>query len=273
VTVLKPSLLYILFNTRQVSAERLLWALHYQYGRPWTGSLTYSQILIAFNDLSPKKLTDLRETYGNLDEEPLAHLLLDQGFITHEQFLTIQTLRPAFGQTYIGDLLVKQAGVLRRQLEAVLFSPLLSAPLTPAGEILARRQAIKQFTQRLWQRGYFQAADLNALGIDRLEYVSRSFKPLADLLVLNGDLPEHLLPLLFNQAIQREAEPLLPLLSCAGYEPDTLLKALDARSEPGDQHRNLALLLAEKNLISRRRLTDLILVTYRAVLPSEQTVA
>lgn len=270
---LKPSLFYLLYNSRLVPAERLIWALHYQYGRPQDAALSYSQILIAFNALSPKSLIALRESHGPLDEEPLAHLCLEQGLLSPEHFAIYQTLQAGFARIYPGEILQRQLGLQPRQLEALLHAPLLTLPLTPAGEILGRRQALKQFRLRLLERGYLSEAGLAALGLNSLGTLPTSARPLADLLVLNGELPDHLLSLLLEHQFSAAQDPLLALLHCQGYASETLLQALAQRRKPEDEGKNLAWLLAEKGLISRRRLSQLILETYRSMLPAERPVA
>lgn len=270
---LKPSLFYLLHNSRLVPAERLLWALHYQYGRPQDATLSYSQILIAFNALSPKNLTALRESHGPLDEEPLAHLCLEQGLLTPEHFAVYQTLQAGFTQIYPGEILQRQLGIQARQIEALLHAPLLTLPLTPAGEILGRRQALSQFRLRLIQGGYLNEAALTALGLNSLGTLPVSARPLADLLVLNGDLPDHLLQLLLDQQVSVSQDPLLALLHCQGYASETLLQALEQRMKAEDRDKNLAWLLAEKGLISRRRLSQLILEAYQGMMPAERPVA
>lgn len=272
---LKPSLFYLLYNSRLVSSERLIWALHYQYGRPQDAMLTYSQILIAFNALSPKNLISLRENHGPLDEEPLGHLCLEHGLISSERFQVLQTLQAGFSALYPGEILQRQLGVEARQLEALLHAPLLTLPLTPAGEILSRRQAVQQFHLRLVQRGYLSQEALQDLGINNLSSLPASFKPLVDLLVLNGDLPDHLLALLLGHTVLAKNDPLLALLHCQGYASDTLMQALNQRLKPEDQGKSLAWLLAEKGLISSRRLSQLILDAYRGLVPdpSQRPVA
>ncbi|MBF2053556.1 MAG: hypothetical protein IGS03_08840 [Candidatus Sericytochromatia bacterium] len=269
---LKPSLFYLLHNSRLVKAERLIWALHYQYGRPQDATLSYSQILIAFNALSPKTLTALRESHGPLDEEPLAHLCLEHGLLTPEHFVVYQTLQAGFARIYPGEILQRQLGVQARQIEALLHAPLLTLPLTPAGEILGRRQALNQFRLRLTQGGYLNQEALSALGLNSLGTLPVSARPLADLLVLNGDLPDHLLRLLLDQQASVK-DPLLALLNCQGYDSETLMHALEQRMKAEDQGKDLAWLLAEKGLISRRRLTQLILDAYRSMVPAERPVA
>lgn len=264
-TCLKPSLFYLLYNRRLVSPERLKWALWYQFGRPWDATLSYSQVLIAFNDLSLWNLKQIRETWGpELDEEPIGHLLLDHDRIGPAELLKVHQQHASEPRNYLGSLLIEQGYTYREELEYILKKPLFKRPHVPAEQRAARLRALELLRSRLWLRGYLSLKEIALLELDRLEALPLSFKPLADLLVLNGDLPDYMVELMCIAPVPRAADPLLPLLTCHGYPPDVLLPRLSRDLVPADLDKNLALLLAEKGLISRQRLTGLILETYRA---------
>lgn len=264
---LRPSLLYILHNRRLVSPERLKWALWYQYGRPWKASLTYSQVLIAFNDLSQFELRKLREIWGpDIDEEPIGQLLLDQDVIGLGELLQVQSQQLALPRTYLGGLLVDNGYTYRQEIEHALCRPLFKRPHVPIEQKAARFKALELMRGRLFMRGYFSLRDMARLELDLLEALPLSFKPLADLLVLNGDLPDHLVELMCVNPVPRSADPLLALLTCHGYPPDVLLPRLAKDMLPIDEDKNLAVLLVEKGMISRQRLSHLILEPYRTLL-------
>ncbi|MGV3526312.1 MAG: hypothetical protein ACO1RX_18985 [Candidatus Sericytochromatia bacterium] len=260
---LKPSLLFVLHNFRVVPAEQLWWALHYQFGRPWDASLGYSQILIAFNHLSPKKLVAVREIWGELDEEPIGHLLLDTGLISFNQLLKVQALRPAYPRTYTGQLLVRQDYISSEQIQSLLENNYFSPPTSRIEKLAARRHGLELLQQRLLMRELLTPALLERLGFRGASYLPVGCKPLADLLVMLGDFPDHLLPCMLEEPVALANEPLLALLIGSGYPPDTLLPKLASLHSPQDQGKNLAVLLVEKGLISVQRLSHLILETYR----------
>ena len=271
---LKPSLFYILYNRRMVSPERLRWALWYQFGRPWLTTLSYSQVLIAFNDLSLWDLKQIRETWGpELDEEPIGHLLLDHDRISLAEMLKAQEMQLELPHVYLGHILSYLGYTFREELEYFHKKPLFKRPHAPAEQKAARFKALDLFRSRLWMRGYFTQQEISLLELDRQDVLAPSFRPLADLLVLNGDLPDYLVDLMCVSPVPRSSEPLLSLLICQGYPPDVLLPKLAKCMVPGDEDKNLAILLAEKGLISRQRLNTLILETYRAVIPGNLPIA
>ncbi len=263
-TCLKPSLFYLLYNRRLVSPERLKWALWYQFGRPWNATLSYSQVLIAFNDLTLLQLKQIREFWGpDLDEEPIGHLLLDHERIGPAELLKVSQLHASEPRSYLGGLLIQQGYTYREELEYILKKPLFKRPHAPPEQRAARIKAMELFRSRLWLRGYLSLKEIAQLELDCVESLPLSFKPLADLLVLNGDLPDFLVELMCVAPVPRGNDPLLPMLTCHGYPPDVLLPRLARELVAADLDKNLALLLAEKQMISRQRLTNLILETYR----------
>lgn len=265
---LKPSLFYLLHNRRMVSVDRLRAALWYQLGRPWLSTLSFTQVLLAFNDLTSPLLKDLHENWCNdLDEEPIGHLLLDHDCITPAELLKAHEMHMDLPYVYLGHILIHLGYTYREELEYFHRRPLFKRPHAPLEQKAARFKAMEFFRKRLWLRGYLSLEDMQRLELDQLESLPPSFRPLADLLVLNGDIPDSLIELMCLTPVQRENDPLLSLLICQGYPPDVLLPKLARCMGPADQDKNLAILLVEKNLISKQRLNTLILSTYQALLP------
>lgn len=266
---LKPSLFYLLYNRRMVSPERLRAALWYQLGRPWLSTLAFSEVLLAFNDLSAWQLKDLHENWSaDLDEEPIGHLLLDHDCITPAELLKAQEMHKELPNVYLGHILVHLGYTYREELEYFHRKPLFKRPHAPIEQKASRFKALEVFRKRLWLRGYLSYEEIVQMELDRQESLPLSFKPLADLLVLNGEIPDSLVELMCLTPIPRASEPLLSLLICQGYPPDVLLPKLAKCMSPADEGKNLAILLVEKGLISRQRLNSLILDTYRAVIPT-----
>lgn len=250
-----------------VSPERLRWALWYQLGRPWLATLSYSQVLLAFNDLSQANLKEIRELWGpELDEEPIGHLLLDHDNIGVAELLKARQMQEELPHVYLGHILIHLGYTYREELEHFHRKPLFKRPHAPIEQKAARYKALECFRRRLWMRGYLSQQQIHALGLDSQDSLPLSFKPLADLLALNGDIPDTLIDLMCLNPIPRETEPLLSLLICQGYPPDVLLPKLGKCMLPGDEDKNLAVLLVEKGLISRQRLNTLILEAYGAIL-------
>ncbi|PKL77706.1 MAG: hypothetical protein CVV27_04775, partial [Candidatus Melainabacteria bacterium HGW-Melainabacteria-1] len=205
---LKPSLLNILFNRRMVEPERLKWALWYQFGRPRQACLSYSQVLIAFNDLSLWDLKRIREQWGpELDEEPIGQLLLDQGCISLSELLYAQELQKGLPRHYLGHLLIEQGFTYPQEIEHLLQRPMFKRPYAPFEQKAARLKALELLRYRLTMRDYLSFREITQLGLERLEVLPMSFKPLADLLVFNGDLPDYLVELMLVTPVPREADP------------------------------------------------------------------
>lgn len=268
-STLKPSLFYLLYNRRIVSPERLRAALWYQLGRPWLDTQSFADVLLAFNDLTPLELREIRENWGpELDEEPIGQLLLDNDCINLAQLLKAQAMQQELPNVYLGHILIHLGYTYREELEYFHKKPLFKRPHAPLEQKSARSKALEIFRKRLWMRGYLSLDEIAQLQLDHCDSLPLSFKPLADLLVLNGDLPDTLVDLMCLTPIPQHSEPLLSLLICQGYPPDVLLPKLAKCMTPGDEDKNLAVLLAEKGLISRQRLNTLILEAYRAILPN-----
>lgn len=252
---LKPSLFYLLYNHHLVSAERLQWALYYQSLGNWDWTPSFFQILLAFDDSLVIQVQALRNEHGPLDEEPLPQLLLDSGAIDSTQFSQIRALQRGFPQLYTGKLLIEQGLLDRDRLEQLLLKPYFQ-PANPLERPDLVYAALKQMERRLWMRHYLSRRDAENLQLLQRTPLTESFQPLADLLVLNGDLSREQYRLI--RSAGAGPSPLENLLRSQG------LVFADRRLDPAEPP---GLQLVQQQLISRTRLSNLILNDCYAHLP------
>ncbi|HEY9839460.1 MAG TPA: hypothetical protein V6D23_03320, partial [Candidatus Obscuribacterales bacterium] len=186
---LKPSLFHILANYRRVPLMRLVHALRYQASRLPDLKLSFSQILIAFNDLHHQTLTQIREEFGEIDEDPIGHLLVDSGRLDAKDLQRLQL--KSHGQCLASVLNMPEAcEALFDELEMLAVA---RHERVYAFEVLEKRQmAMKMFKRRLFNSGLISADHFQTLGIGMLEYLPKRFKPLMDVLVLCGEWPDYL---------------------------------------------------------------------------------
>lgn len=277
--ILKPSLFYLLNNYGLFTSDRLVWALYYQMVRPWDQTPSYVQILQAFDDRLARHLLTFRQMFGELDEEPLAHLALEQGLIDVRQLELTQQLCQAEPQTYPGKLMIEHGFLTEDQLERLLLFPHFK--ITPEREEIFAFRGLRLMEQRLWLRGYISRPDAENLGLLTMMRLPLDLKPLADLLVLNGEMPTHLQSLICPNPPLTD-DPLWHILELSGLKQqaseDVLQRFQNAKNliQSADPETaadsvnvapNLALRLVESGLISQTRLSNLILLVMRAQLP------
>lgn len=229
--------------------------------RSWEKAPSYVQILQAFDDNLARHLMRFRQTFGELDEEPLAHLALEQGLIDTRQLQIAQKLWKAYPRTYLGKLMIEEGFMTEDQLERLLLFPHFRISPERA-EVFAFR-GLRLMEQRLWLRGYLTRADAESLGLIEMMRLPLELKPLADILVLNGDMPAHLQPLICPDP-PLSNDPLWRVLDDAGVHSGPMLDYLD-HSLP--LHQNLAVRLVEEGLMTPVRLSNLVLHVMRADLP------
>ncbi len=273
--ILKPSLFYLLNNYGLFNSDRLVWALYYQMVRPWDPTPSYVQILQAFDDRLARHLLTFRQMFGELDEEPLAHLALEQGLIDVRQLELTQQLCLSEPGIYPGKLMIEQGFLSEDQLERLLLFPHFK--ITPEREEIFAFRALRLMEQRLWLRGYISRPDAENLGLLTMMRLPLELKPLADLLVINGDMPTHLQALICpNPPITDD--PLWHILELSGLKQQTSEEVLkrfqNAKNQVQSAHTqadslepNLALQLVESGLLSQTRLSNLMLLVMRAQLP------
>lgn len=266
--MLKPSLFYLLHNYRLVASERLIWALYYQSLGNWNWSPSFLQILIAFDDSLSTKVMNLREQLGELDEEPLSHLLLDQGLLDESHFEEIRSLQRAFPHLYPGKLLIEQGLLTDEQLERLMLYPYFQVPADSDERPDLVYAALKQMEKRLWLRDYLGRRDAESLGLLEHSHLPKVYLPLAELLVLNGDLSATQLQLLSPKP--RRATPVATMLSHPLWnllQSPGLASEIAAGWTPESADEPLAIRLVNQGVISRSRLSNLILNDCYARLP------
>lgn len=260
---LQASLFYYLHNHRLVSFPRLVNSLHYQSERSLERSMSFVQVLIAFDDLHHLALQYISEFQPDLDPEPIGHLLLDQGQIQLKDLLEAK-LQAELQDTYLGQCLLEQKALQADQLGQLLAGLQQQHELALKGKISIlyllkkRQQAMQIFKRRLWMRQYLSQEQMSQYGLWKWEYLPLEFKPLLDLLILNADFPDYLLPVMMIENVPFEKEPVFELLATQGHPQMSakLRKRLHTVLAP---NKNPCLLLVETGLFSREELSGLIL--------------
>lgn len=265
---LKHSLFYLLVNYHHLSLEKLVFALRYQVSRAQNLSLSFSQILIAFNLVHHQLLEDLSREFGELDNDPLGHLLVDSGRISIEQLQRLRAQNPAPGGSLVPLLkqnLAYEIQALLQELEVIC-----SLKQPSILQLLQKRQlAISLFKQRLWDSGWLEPGCYKTLGLDKLDYLPLRFKPLLDLLVMSGDYPEYLQSALLVEYVDFVDEPLLRLLCRPGLVESSVFSRLiysyhHQNSQPAPLSKNPAVLLVSEELISRHLIRHAIQQAYQS---------
>lgn len=246
---LRPSLFYLLANFRRVPLDRLIHALCYQSERLPELRLSFSQILIAFNDLHHAGLAALHADFGEVDDDPLGHLLVDTGRIdlNHLHRLQLQAHgasiatvmhQPNLTDALYDELSLIDAAASQREL---------------AYEVLQKRQMAMAFLKsRLSLSGLLSPEHFQILGLALLQYLPLRYKPLMDVMVLCGEWPDFLQNAIMVEHIGLDEEPLLKLLCRPGLlEPSALARLRRLYDPNKDRGVNPAVLLVEKGLISR----------------------
>lgn len=222
----------------------------------WDWTPRYTQILLAIDDHLRGPLLELRHELGELDEEPLGHLLLESGRITPGQLHLARNLHKAFPQVYLGKILIVQGVLDEDGLEQTLLQPYFRPP---GDEFMLRRSALGIFERRLWLGGHLSRSDAEGLKLQKAQALPDSLRPLAELMTLNGELAlnrlEYLAETPFATARLRN------LLAELGIHDPELLRRLSDERYP-------VLRLGESDLIPRLRLNNLILHQLRSQLPA-----
>ncbi|PKL77705.1 MAG: hypothetical protein CVV27_04770 [Candidatus Melainabacteria bacterium HGW-Melainabacteria-1] len=259
IATLRPSLFYLLYNHGLVAPERLVWALYYQLIGSWDDTPGFTQILLAFDDGLRGPIQRLRDALGELDEEPLGHLLLEQSLLSPEQYLAARSLKCVFTQTYLGKILILQDLIEQDQLESALLFPYFRLP-EPGARSAALCRIMGLIERRLWLRDYLSRADAESLGLPGRNQLPPSMALLADLMALNGDLPWPLLKLVRPQ-IPDCFEPFKRMLKAQNIAPESLYAT-------GSTLRAPAIRCVQANLLTHRRLNNLLLHQLRSQLPT-----
>lgn len=246
---LRPALFYLLANYRLVPLPRLIHALRYQLQRQPQLKLSFSQVLIAFNDLHHAALSQLQDDFGCLDEDPLGHLLVDTGRMELRELHRCQL--QAHGAS-VATVLARAEG-WTRLLEELDALEVALRQRERALDLLQRRDmGMALFKQRLLQSGLIEPEHYQILGLSMLQYLPLRFKPLLDALVVCGEWPEYLQPAILVEHIGLGDEPLLQLLQRPGLLEPAGLARLRRQFDPAvDAGKNPAVLLAEKGLMPR----------------------
>ncbi|MGV3526442.1 MAG: hypothetical protein ACO1RX_19640 [Candidatus Sericytochromatia bacterium] len=266
-----PNLFYLLASTGQVSLGRLVRALRYQAALPQGVSSGFCQILTGLQSVPSLLLHRLRQDYGKLDEEPLAALLVDSGRLTPAQ---LQRVRTELGSAPVAVVpwLLGQGLLSAEQLRILLDDLGALAELSGPGvqDVLRlREQGLRLFKRQLWESGLLRQEEMGRLGLWPLTHVPLKFKPLLDVLVLEGFFPAYLSPVLLIEQVSFYQEPLLVLAECLQ------LCAAD-RIRAGVQvgpHTHPAFWLVEVQGLKRQRLVRAIAEVYRWSLRHSDTSA
>ncbi len=263
----RSSLFYLLLNYRLVPLERLIRALRYQVSREAQLHLSFSQILIAFNDLKPEQLLALREAFGELDEDPIGHLLLETGRLTARD---LQRMRRKHPDGAIGLHLLREELIATGEREC-LFRELDSWCGNLTGhtvlEVLQRRSAaMKHFQQALWDSELISPEAFRALGLWNQEYLPKRFKPLYDALLLLGLFPAYKLSAIMVESCRMHEEPLLKLLCRPGLvEVNVMSRLLYYYDSQRDVGCNPAILLSQLRLATKGQMISAIQMAYHTL--------
>lgn len=259
-----PSLFYLLANHGLVSLDRLVRALRYQAGRGSELSLSFAQILVAFNDVHHNSLTRLRDDYGELDEDPIGHLMVDMG---HLSMRRLQALRARLSTPTASISPLLATGPSAPARDALLRDLEALCQVNSAQQSLQLRyMAMTQFKQKLLDSALLDRQSFDALGIWDLEYVPLRFKPLLDVLVLNGEWPGYLTPAVLVEHAELASEPLLRLLCRPGLTDIAVLSKLMYLYDPAsDTGINPAVLLERHRLLTRGFITHAVAQAYTSL--------
>lgn len=264
----RPSLFYLLYNLQKVSPARLFCALHLQLENPWKYCPSFPEVLVESGLISLRALNDLRDAYGELDEEPLLHLLLDGGVLDLTEYVQIRDLHYFYPQRYVGDLMVSEQFLSEKEIRSFLSQALRGFAHDPHIQntdayIFECRELVRQ---RLIYRGYFSPDEIQILNFLSGPYLALQDKPLLDMLVVNGDIPRDCLEVLLQDRLQWVSDPLLPLLGCRGFQLQSLMGFIQ-KYPLAEQGESLAVRLVQAGQVSHHRLREAIMGTYRAALP------
>lgn len=259
----RHSLFYLLANYHLIPLERLAYALRYQVQRCQDLNLSFTQILVAFNMLHHQSLNQLRHDFGELDEDPLGRLLVDTGRISPQQLQAIKTQAPATGAslcpllkqkfpTEIVDLLNELTRLSEAKKENLL-------------ELVQKRHmAMEHFKRGLFESNLLEPAQIEALDLSKLNYLPMRFKPLLDVLIMNGDWPIYLQSAVLVESIPFEEEPLLVLLCRPGLvEAQVFSQLMYHYQQLGQGLHHPACLLVEQKLISRHKIQSAVKLAYQ----------
>lgn len=259
----RSSLFYLLLNYRLVSLERLIQALRYQVARESQLHLSFSQILIAFNDLSFEQLCGLREAFGELDEDPIGHLLVESGRIKARD---LQRIRRQHPEGAIGAHLLRAELIAPGERECLFreLDSLCTANSVSVLEVLQRRhQAMTHFKQTLWDSELISPEDFRALGLWNLDYLPKRFKPLFDVLVLLGLFPASKLKAMMVETIRFDEEPILQLLCRPGIVGvEVLSRLMYFYDNDRDAGGNPAILLCQHRLVAKGNIVSAVQRAY-----------
>ncbi|PKL76326.1 MAG: hypothetical protein CVV27_10820 [Candidatus Melainabacteria bacterium HGW-Melainabacteria-1] len=245
------SLFYLLANHRQVPLSKLVRALRYQTDRGPDLHLSFAQILIAFNDLHHNLLSQWRESQGELDEDPIGHLMVDLGYLAPEQLLHLRTQLAASGRS-VGPLLNQSAQVLGPAMMLAELESIVAAEGSALALSQLRPKAMDLFRRQLLSSGLLDQEAFRVLGLQALDYVPLRFKPLLDALVLLGAWPDFLSPAVCVEAVPLQQEPLLRLLCSPGLVNVSVISRLMYLHDPvADTGVNPAVLLIRHSLLTR----------------------
>lgn len=263
-----PNLFYLLANRGDVPLGRLVRALRYQAALPQGLSASFPQILVGLHDVPSLTLHRVRQIYGKLEEEPLGTLLVDSGRLTPAQ---LQRVRSELGTAPVGAVpwMLGQGLLSPEQLRALLDElgalAEMAAPESTV-QVRLREQGLRLFKRQLWELGLLRQEELAALGLWHQQHVSLKFKPLLDLLVLQGHFPAYLVPWVLREQVSFAQEPLLILAECLQLCPPERVREAATQGV----HQSPAFWLTEGLGMERSRLVTAVLGLYRWTLQHQR---
>lgn len=273
---LRPTLCQVLLNESLIPEATLIRALHYQFKQPPQRYLTLAQILIAFNDLHVRTLQKLREEYQQLDEDPILQVLLEEGYISQEQYdETLYRWQQLEVKVYPGLLLERFGYLPLAGVEDALahYAPLTYRPPQEAACVSSeqlltrRRKQMALIKTQLIQQELFNSQELTYL-LPKHNYLPLPCKPLGELLVLRGALLSSELNEALAETCAPENEPLIAILVNSGVLQEwQIAHVLCLNSYSGETPRLLSQILVESGYCEAQAIEEAILNCFQRMLP------
>lgn len=253
-----------------ISEENFIKALRYQLHLKPERFLTFPQVAIAFNYVNPQVIRHTLEHYPEMDQEPLGHLLLEDGLITASELAeACNVLWSSSAPRSMGAILQELGYITIAQIEAV-FDAYLHR-FNPAQYLLYEggtqqhnlRQRISLKLRRLIvEREWLNHAQLRVLWQQR-DYLPLVYRPLGEMLVVKGDLEQNELQAVLIEHAEPQDDPLAQLLVRTEVIQEWhLAHLLCVQSDSG---KNMAQVLVESGYIVPEMLEKVLIYYYRSM--------
>jgi hypothetical protein len=253
-----------------ISEENFIKALRYQLHLKPDRFLTFPQVAIAFNYVNPQVIRHTLEHYPEMDQEPLGHLLLEDGLITAEELAeSCQILWASPKPRAIGTILQELDYISMAQIEAV-FDAYLHR-FNPGQYILyeggtqlhnARQRASLKIRRLIIERDWLNREQIQRLWPQR-DYLPLVYQPLGEMLVVKGDIEQQELDTVMIEQVEPENNPLAQLLVRTQVLQEWHLSHL--LCVQSDSGKNMAQVLVESGYIAADILEKVLIYYYRSM--------